>query len=145
MTSGPQTQSSKAATGSLSCNRMMTWCDSGGRRFIFQEEIPVPPTPSYQQSREPAAAKQSLRRDASPNTAAESPKTRCSSSKAGAPWGSGCSSKTSAPKCPDSMAAKTPPHPQESTWDHPGKSPPACSSRKRGRSPSPTTESTENK
>ena len=105
----------------------------------------MPPTPSYQQSREPAAARQSLRRDASPNTAAESPKTRCSSSKAGAPWGSGCSSKTSAPKCPDSMAAKTPPHPQESTWDHPAKTPLAHSSRKRGHSPSSTTESTENK
>ena len=34
MTSGPRTQSSKAATGTLSCIWTMTWCDSGGRRFI---------------------------------------------------------------------------------------------------------------
>ena len=112
---------------------------------IFQEEIPVPPAPSYRQSREPVAAKQSPCRDAAPNTAGESPKTRCSSSKAGAPRGSGHSSKTSTPKCPDSTSAKTPPHPQESTWDCPAKSPPARSSRKHGCSPSPTMESTENK
>ena len=112
---------------------------------IFQEEIPVPPTPFYWQSREPVTAKQSLHRDAAPNTAAESTKTRHSSSKAGAAWGSGHSSKTSTPKCPDSTLAKTPPHPQESTRDHPVKSPLARSSRKHGCSPSPTTESTENK
>ena len=105
----------------------------------------MPPAPSYWQSREPVAAKQSPCRDAAPNTATESPKTRRSSSKAGAPWGSGHSSKTSTPKHPNSMSTKTPPHPQESTQDCPAKSPPACSSRKHGHSPSPTTESTENK
>ena len=88
---------------------------------------------------------QSPHRDAAPNTAAESPKTIHSNSKAGAPWGSGRSSKTSTPKCPDSTPAKTPPNPQESTRDHPAKSPPASSSRKRGHSPSPTTQPTENK
>ena len=112
---------------------------------IFQREIPVPPTPSYQQSREPASAKQSPHRVAALDMAVESPKTRCSSSKGGALRGSGCSSKTSTLKCPDSTSAKTPPHPQESTLDHPAKSPQACSSRKCGRSPSPTTESAENK
>ena len=49
----------------------------------FQEEIPVPPTPSYQQSREPVAAKQSPHGVAAPDTSMESPKTRCSSSKSG--------------------------------------------------------------
>ena len=112
---------------------------------IFQEEIPVPPVPSYQQSREPVAAKQSPHRNAAPNTAAGSPKTRRSSSKAGAPQGSGQSSKTSTPKCPDSTLAKTPPHPQESTQDCPAKSPLARSSRKHGHSPSLSMESTENK
>ena len=112
---------------------------------IFQKEIPMPPTLSYQQSREPATAKQSPCRAEAPDTAMESPKTRCSSSKGGAPWGSGHNSKTSTPKCPDSMSAKTPPHSQESTPDHPVKSPQAHSSWKCGHSPSPTTESAENK
>ena len=112
---------------------------------IFQEEILVPPALSYWQSREPVAAKQSPCRDAAPNTVAEFPKTRCSSSKAEAPRGSGRSSKTSTPKCPDSTLAKTPPHPEESTQDHPVKSLLACGSRKCSHSPSPTMESTENK
>ena len=47
----------------------------------FQEEIPMPPAPSYQQIREPAATKQSLHRAAAPDTPAESPKVKCSSSK----------------------------------------------------------------
>ena len=105
----------------------------------------MPPTPSYRQSRELVTAKQSPHRAASPDTAMESPKTRCSSSKGGAPWGTGRSSKTSTPKRPDSTSAKTPPHPQESTPDHPAKSLQARSSWKCGCSPSPTTESAESK
>ena len=105
----------------------------------------MPPTPSYQQSREPASAKQSPHRAAAPDMAVESPKTRCSSSKGGAPWGSGRSSKTSTPKRPDSTLAKTPCRSQESTPDHPAKSPQARSSQKHGHSPSPTTESAKNK
>ena len=105
----------------------------------------MPPAPSYWQSREPATAKQSPHRVAAPDMAMEPPKTRHSSSKGGAPWGSGCNSKTSTLKCPDSTLAKTPPHPKESTLNCPAKSPQACSSQKRGRSPSPTTESAENK
>ena len=69
----------------------------------------------------------------------ESPKTRCSSSKSGPPWGTGCGSNTSTLKCPDSTSAKKPSHPQESTPDHQAKSPQARSSRKCGRLPSPTT------
>ena len=88
----------------------------------FQEEIPVPPTPSYQQSRKLATAKQSPHRAAAPDTPVESPKTRHSSIKSGPPWGTGHSSKTSTLKCPDSTSAKAPPHPQESTLDHLGKS-----------------------
>ena len=98
----------------------------------------MPPTPSYWQSREPATAKQSPRRAAAPDMAMESPKTRCSSSKGRAPRGSGCNSKTSTLKHPDSTLAKTPPHPQESTPDCPVTSMQACSSQKHGRSPSPT-------
>ena len=105
----------------------------------------MPPTPSYQQSREPAAAKQSPCRVAAPDTAVESPTTRFSSSKGGAPWSSGHNSKTSTPKCPDSTSAKTPPCPQESTLDHPAKSPQAHSSQKQGHSPSPAMESAKNK
>ena len=105
----------------------------------------MPPALSYQQSREPVAAKQSPHREAAPDTAMESPKTRHSSSKGGAPWDSGRSSKTSTPKHPDSTSAKTPPHSQESTPDCPAKSPQARSSRKCGHSPSPTMESTKNK
>ena len=107
---------------------------------VFQEEIPVPPTLSYWQSREPVAAKQSPHRVAAPDTSVESPKTRCSSSKSRPLWGTGCSSNTSTPKCPDSTSAKKPSHPQESTPNCPAKSPQACSSWKCGRSPSPTTE-----
>ena len=107
----------------------------------FQEEIPVPPTPSYWQSREPVAAKQSPHRAAAPDTSVESPKTRCSSSKSGPPRGTGRGSNTSTLKCPDSTSAKKPSHPQESTPDHPAKSLQARSSQKCGHSPSPTTES----
>ena len=106
----------------------------------FQEEIPVPPTLSYWQSRELVAAKQSPHRAAAPDTSMESPKTRHSSSKSGPPRGTGCGSNTSTPKCPDSTYPKKPSHPQESTPDRPAKSPQACSSQKHGRSPSSTAE-----
>ena len=105
----------------------------------------MPPAPSYWQSRELAAANPSPCRVAALDTSMESPMTRHSSSKGGAPWCSGHNSKTSTPKCPDSMSAKTPPHLQESTPDHPSKSLQARSSRKCGCSPSPTMKSTENK
>ena len=105
----------------------------------------MPPTPPYWQSRELVTAKQSPCRVAAPDMAVESPKTRHSSSKGGAPWGSGHNSKTSTSKCPDSTSAKTPPHPQESSLDCPVKSPQARSSWKCGCSLSPTTESAKNK
>ena len=111
----------------------------------FQDEIPMPPALSYRQSRELTTAEQSPHRAAALDMAVESPKTRCSSSKGGALWGTGHSSKTSTSKCPDSTSAKTPPHPQESTLDCPVKSLQACSFRKHGHSPSPTTESAESK
>ena len=106
---------------------------------IFQEEIPMPPTPSYRQNSEPAAAKQSPHRVAAPDTSVESHKTRHSSSKSGPPWGTGRGSNTSTPKHPNTMSAKKPSHPQESTLDHPLKSPQARSSWKCGCSPSPAT------
>ena len=105
----------------------------------FQEEIPMPPAPSYLQDRESVAAKQSPCRAAAPDTSVESPKTKCSSSKSSPLWGTGHSSNTSAPKCPDSTSAKKPSCPQESTPDCQVKSPQAHSSQKHGCSPSPTT------
>ena len=107
----------------------------------FQEKIPMPPTPSYRQNSEPAAAKQSPHRVAAPDTSLESPKTRHSSSKSGPPRGTGHGSNTSTPKHPNTTSAKKPSCPQESTPDHPAKSPQARSSWKRCRSPSPTAES----
>ena len=103
----------------------------------FQGEIPMPPAPSYWQVTESAVTKQSLHRAAAPDMSVESPKAKCSSSKSGPPRGSGCSSNTSTPKCPDSTSAKKPSCPKESTPDDQAKSPQACSSHKHGRSPSP--------
>ena len=103
----------------------------------FQGEIPVPPAPSYRQVREPAVTKQSPQRAAALDTPAESAKAKCSSKKSGPQQGSGHSSNTSTPKCPDSTSAKKPSCPKESTLDDQAKSPQAHSSRKRDRSPSP--------
>ena len=50
---------------------------------VFQGKIPVPPFPSYRQVRELAVTKQSPHRVAVPDTPAESPKAKCSSSKGG--------------------------------------------------------------
>ena len=105
------------------------------------QEIPMPPAPSYWQSREPVAAKQSPHRAAAPDTSMESPKTRRSSNKSRSPQGTERGSNTSTPKCPDSTFAKKPSHPQESTLDHPAKSPQAHSFWKHGCSPSPAAES----
>ena len=55
----------------------------------FQGEIPVPPAPSYQQVREPAATKQSPHRVAAPDKSVESPKAKHSSSKGRPSWDSG--------------------------------------------------------
>ena len=103
----------------------------------FQGEIPVPPAPSYQQDREPVVTKQSLHRAAAPDTSVESPKAKRSSSKSGPPRGSGHSSNTSTPKCPDSMSTKKPSYPKELTPDDQARSPQAHSSRKHGCLPSP--------
>ena len=60
----------------------------------------MPPTPSYWQISEPAAAKQSPHRVAAPDTSVESPKSRHSSSKSEPPWGTGHGSNISTLKCP---------------------------------------------
>ena len=106
----------------------------------FQEEIPMPPTPSYWQNGEPAAAKQSPHRAAAPDTSVESPKTKHSSNRSGPPRGIGRGSNTSTPKHPDTMSAKKPSYPKESTSEPPPKSLQACSSQKRGHLHSPTAE-----
>ena len=104
------------------------------------QEIPMPPAPSYQQNSKPAAAKQSPHRVAALDTSVESPKTRRSSSKSGPLWGTGCSSNTSTPKCPDTTSAKKPSRLQESTPDHPAKSLQARSSQKHSHLPSSAAE-----
>ena len=103
----------------------------------FQEEIPVPPAPSCRQDREPVAAKQSPCWVAAPDTSMESSKSKHSSSESRPLQGTGCSSNTSTPKCPDSTSTKKPSHPQESTPDCQVKSPQDHSSQKHGCSPSP--------
>ena len=98
----------------------------------------MPPAPSYWQVREPAATKQSPHRVAASNIPVESPKAKHSSSKSGPQQGSGCSSNTSTPKCPDSTSTKKPSCPKESTMEDQAKSPSAHSSHKHSRLPSPT-------
>ena len=83
----------------------------------------MPPAPSYQQVRELVATKQSLHRVAALDTHVESPKAKCSNSKSRPQQGSGCSSNTSTPKCPDSTSTKKPSCPKESTPDDQAKSP----------------------
>ena len=107
----------------------------------YQGEIPVPPAPSYRQAREPEVSKQSPPRAVAPDTPAESPKTKHSSSKGSPHHSSGCSSNTSTPKCPDSTSAKKPSSSKEPTSNSQEKSSKAHSSHKHGCSPSPATES----
>ena len=97
----------------------------------------MPPTPSYQQVREPAVTKQYPHRAAALDAPAESPKAKHSNSKSGPQQGSRCSSNTSTPKRPDSMSTKKPSCPMESIPDDQAKSPQACSSCKHGCLPSP--------
>ena len=108
---------------------------------IFQEEIPMPPIPSYRQNSEPAAAKQSPHRVAALDTSVESPKTKHSSSRSGPPQSTGHGSNTSTPKWPDTTSAKKPSHLQESTPNCPLKFLQACSSWKCSCLPSPAAES----
>ena len=82
--------------------------------------------------------KQSPHRVAASDTPVESPKAKHSSSKSGSQRGSRHNSNTSTPKRPDTMSAKKPSCPKESTMEDQAKSPQACSSQKRGCSPSPT-------
>ena len=105
----------------------------------FQGEIPMPPAPSYQQVREHMATKQSPHRVAAFDTLVESPRAKRSNSKSGPQQGSGCSSNTLTPKCPDSTSTKKPSGSKEPTSNDQEKSPKACSSCKCGHSPSPTT------
>ena len=99
--------------------------------------------PSYWQARQPEVMKQSPPRAVTPNPSPsmESPKTICSSGKGGPLRGSGHSSNTSTPKCPDSTSAKKPSSYKEPTSNGQEKSPKACGFCKHGRSPSPSTES----
>ena len=106
----------------------------------YQGEIPVLPAPSYWQARQPEATKQSPTRTATPNPSVESPRTIRSSGKGSPHRGLGYSSNISTPKCPDSTSAKKPSSSKEPTSNGQEKSPKAHSSRKCGRSPSPSAE-----
>ena len=87
------------------------------------------------------AMKQSPPRAATPNLSVVSPKTKCSSGQGSPHHGSGCSSNTSTPKCPDSTSTKKPSSSKEPTLNSQEKSPKARGSCKHGCSPSPSTES----
>ena len=82
----------------------------------FQGKIPVPPAPSYQHVREPAATKQSPHRVAAPETSVESPKAKHSSSKGRPQRGSRCSSNTSTPKRPILCLPRNPLVPRNQPW-----------------------------
>ena len=101
----------------------------------FQGEIPMPLAPSYWEVREPVVTTQSSHRTATSATPVESPKAKHSSSKSGT-HGSGCSSNTLTPKCPNSTLTKKPSGSKESTSNGQEKSPKVCSSCKCGCSPS---------
>ena len=107
----------------------------------YQSEIPAPLAPSYLQARQPKATKWSPPRAATLNPAVESPKAKHSSGKGRHHCSSGRSSNTSTPKCPDSTSAKKPSSSKEPTLNNQEKSPRSHGSHKRGRSPSPCTES----
>ena len=111
---------------------------------MFQEEIPMPPAPSYQQVREPTATTQSQHRAAALATPVGSPRAKCSGSKS-IHRGSGHGSNTLTPKHPDSTSTKKPSSSKESTSNGQEKSPKACSSHKWGHLPSPTARSTRGK
>ena len=102
----------------------------------YQEEIPMPLAPSYQQAREPKETKQSPPRVTTPDPSVESPKTKCSSSKDGPHHSSGHSSNTSTLKCRDSTSTKKPSSSKEPTLNSQEKSPMACGSRKHSHSSS---------
>ena len=71
----------------------------------------------------------------------ESPKVKHSGSKGRHHCSSGCSSKTSTLKCPESTSAKKPSSSKEPAPNEQEKSPMSHSSRKHGHSPSPSTKS----
>ena len=104
-------------------------------------EIPVLPAPSYWQARQPEVTKQSPPRAATPNPSMESPKTIHSSGKGGPHHGSGHSSNTSTPTCPDLTSVKKPSSSKKPTLNGQEKFPKACGSHKHGHSPSPSTKS----
>ena len=101
----------------------------------------MPPAPSYWQARQPKVTKQSPPRDVTPNPSVESPKIKHSGGKGSPHHGSGCSSNTSTPKCPDSTSAKKPFSSKEPALNDQEKSLRAHSSCKCSRSPSPSTKS----
>ena len=76
-----------------------------------------------------------------PPAAAESPKTKHSSSKGGHYHSSGCGSNTSTPKHPDSTSAKKPSSSKEPVPKEQNKSPRSHGSHKHDHSPSPSTKS----
>ena len=80
-----------------------------------------------------------------PNTAAESPKPKCSGGKGGHHHSSGHSFNASTSKCPDSTSAKKPSSSKEPVLKEQDKSPRSCSSHKCGHSPSPSAKSDRHK
>ena len=108
-------------------------------------EIPTLPAPSYLQAKQSEAMKQSSLWAVMPNTAVESPKTKCSGGKGGHHCSPGHGSDTSTLKCPDSTLAKKPSSSKEPVTKEQDKSPRSRGSRKHGHSPSTSTESDRHK
>ena len=104
----------------------------------YQGKIPTPPAPSYQQARQPKVMKQSPQRATTPSPLVELPKAKHSGGKGSPHHGSGHSSNTSTPKCPDSTSTKKPSSSKEPASNGLERSPKAHGSRKCGRSPSPS-------
>ena len=97
-------------------------------------EIPTPPAPSYLQTRQPKATKQSPPRAVTPNSSVESPKTKHSSGKGGPHCSLRCSSNTSTLKHPNSTSAKKSSSSKGPASNEQEKSPRACGSHKCGHS-----------
>ena len=107
----------------------------------YRGEILTPLAPFYLQAKQSEAMKRSPPWAAMPNTAVESPQTKCSSGKGGHHRSSGCGSNTSTLKHPDYTSAEKPSSSKEPVLKEQDKSPRSRGSCKCGHSPSLSAES----
>ena len=102
----------------------------------YQGEILTPLAPFYLQAKQSKAMKWFPLQAAIPNTAVESPKTKCSGGKGRHHHSLGHGSNTSTPKHPDSASAKKPSSSKEPVLKEQDKSPRSHGSHKHSHSPS---------